>query len=163
MGDLTFDAVLRVIHGLALASVGIAVLFLLARILFKLVRPDFLRFEQVGLTTRPAVLAGLEVRLASLESRADTELLQLPEDHAERVQFGGREVFFRTTRARLDNGDLQVVVFAGVGEEPGFLSHRLGVAARGFRVNASGVRTRLTEREQEALAMELDARPLYER
>ncbi len=150
---------------LAVAAVLVGIVVLLAVVVFvvHLARPDLLRFEHVVVTARPAVFDALDARLASLEEKSHSELQRLPEERVDRTQLDGREVVFDTTRAQLENGDVRVVVLAGVKEKRHVLSRSCGVAARGFRMTASGVRTPLTEHELESLAMQLGSRPLYAR
>ena len=142
---------------------GIVALLVVVLLVVHLLRPDRLRFEHVGLTARPAVLDALRKRRASLEEKAFSELAQLPETKVERTHLDSREVFFRTTRERLDNGDLRIIVLVGVKEEPGFLTRPFGVAAQGFDPSVSGVRSPLSEQELDSMAIELSASPLYGR
>jgi hypothetical protein len=142
---------------------GIVALLVVVLVVIHVARPDLLRLEHVGLTARSALLDALERRLASLEQKAPSDLAQLPESVVERTQLDGREVFFRTTRERLDNGDLRIIMVAGVREEARFFVRPFGVAARGFDVSVSGVRSYQSEQELDSLAIELGSSPLYER
>lgn len=125
------------------------------------VRPALFRFEFVGRTRRPGVLSALDARLVTLEHLTYTQLLQLPEFEEVRARADDRDVLFQTLRRQQADEDLIIVVCVLVRETGGIFARPVGVAARGFRVDANGARTPLSDEELDRFAGDANAGGLY--
>ena len=136
---------------------GVVIAGMLISFLINIGPPSFLRVESVIVTDRPDLLDALEARLAPLAQVARSELEKFPESTAEIGRLGGQDVEFETLRTHVENGELQIAVRAAIILPSSGLTRPVLVAARGFRVSATGLREPLDARELKNLAFEADS------